>query len=62
MANMDYPATQKEIDLEERAHRLCERLGVNRAKLKDVPIHLWAVPLLEKMLDAIEHLESSVYG
>lgn len=55
--DMTYPGTQEERAIEERAYRLCERLGVSRESLRHMPIHLWAVPMLEKMLDAIEKLE-----
>lgn len=43
------------VNSTERAEKLAERLGVDIPG--DIPIHLWPVPLLEKIVDRLEKLE-----
>lgn len=50
-----------DVDLKERGFKLAERLGVPRKVVKDGPVDLWTVPLLEKIVDALEKLEEN-YG
>ena len=52
------------VDFEEvkgRVYKLGMRLGISSDRVNELPATMWQVPFLEKMLDAIEHLEDKVY-